>query len=74
MLTGGKSRQGVLREKLHLDLYLANRKHLIESKLTEYVSDMSTRGFLVETLFHRYNVEQTEVTSELLFAFIIHKL
>ena len=46
----------------------------MESKITEYLCDMSTKGFLVEILFHRYNKEQTEATSGLLFAFITHKL
>ena len=34
---------------------------------------MSTRGFLVEILLHRYNVQQTQVISGFLFTFIIHK-
>ena len=46
----------------------------MENKISEYVCDMSTSGFLVEILFHRYNEEQTEATSGLLFAFITHKL
>ena len=30
---------------------------------------MSTRGFLTEILLHKYNVEQAEVISSLLFLF-----
>ena len=35
---------------------------------------MSTRGFLIEILLHRYNVRQTEVISGFLFTFITDKL
>ena len=35
---------------------------------------MSTRGFLIESLLHIYNVQQTEVISGFLFTFITHKL
>ena len=35
---------------------------------------MSTRGFLIETLLHMYNVQQVEVISGFLFTFITHKL
>ena len=39
-----------------------------------WTCDMSTRGFLIETLLHIYNVQQTEVISGFLFTFINHKL
>ena len=45
----------------------------MESKITEYVI-LSTRGFLIEILLHRYNPERTEVISGFLFIFITHKL
>ena len=35
---------------------------------------MSARGFLTETLSHRYNVQQTEVISGFLFTFVTHNL
>ena len=34
---------------------------------------MSTRGFLIEILLHICNVQQAEVISGFLFAFITHK-
>ena len=36
--------------------------------------DMSARGFLIETLLHGYNVQQTEVISGFLFTFITYQL
>ena len=33
----GKPRRGILRKKLHLDLYFVYRKHGMESKINEYV-------------------------------------
>ena len=35
---------------------------------------MSTRGFLIEILLHKYNAKQTEVISDFLFTFITYKL
>ena len=35
---------------------------------------MSTKGFLIEILLHRYNVQQTDVMPGFLFTFITHKL
>ena len=35
---------------------------------------MLIRGFLVETVLHIYNVQQTEVISDFLFTFITRKL
>ena len=39
-----------------------------------WICDMSTRGFLMETLLHVYNVQQKEVISGFLFTYITHKL
>ena len=35
---------------------------------------MSARGFLIEILLQKHTVEQTEVISSLIFAFITQKL
>ena len=35
---------------------------------------MSTRGFLIEISLDKYNVEQTEAISSLLFTFIMYKV
>ena len=35
---------------------------------------MSTRGFGIEILLYRYNVEHAKVTCSLLFTFITYKL
>ena len=39
-----------------------------------WMCDMSARGFLIETLLHGYNVQQTEVISGFLFTFITYQL
>ena len=39
-----------------------------------WISDMSTRGFLIEILLHIYNVQQAEVIAGFLFTFITQKL
>ena len=35
---------------------------------------MSTRGFLIEILLHRYNAEHTKINSVFLSTYITHKL
>ena len=39
-----------------------------------WIYDMSTRGLLIEILFHVYNVQQADVIFGFLFTFITHKL
>ena len=41
---------------------------------SNWICDLSRRGFLNEILLHRYYVQQTEVISSFLFSFITHKL
>ena len=36
--------------------------------------DMTTRGILIETLLHIYNIQLTEVIPGFVFSFITHKL
>ena len=63
-----KPRWGFLDEKLQLHLNLVYRKTM-NGNQNNWICDMSTRGFLTEILLHKYNVEQTEVISSLLFLF-----
>ena len=70
-LTGGKNKKP--RRGIWLDLYFVYRKHWMEIK-NNWICDMSTRGSLIEILWHIYSVQQTEVILGFLFTIITHKL
>ena len=39
-----------------------------------WIHDMSTRRFLIETLLHTYNARHTKLISDFSFTYITHKL
>ena len=70
-----KNVDGILREKLHLDLYFIYRKHGMESKITEYVKRLL---IVISSLYSiwnfRYNVPQIELISGIGVTLVNHKL